>query len=85
MWIRQPPMDPGLRAKIVMPPEYGQIREVPESVQRDSIVASLGHLPEAMVGFFGGFASLLSPDLPLTRREHELIAVVVSAINECFY
>jgi hypothetical protein len=30
-------------------------------------------------------AVLLTPDLPLTRRQHEMIATVVSALNGCFY
>ena len=30
-------------------------------------------------------AVLLSPELPLTRRQHEMIATVVSALNGCFY
>jgi hypothetical protein len=38
-----------------------------------------------MVGIFGGFNALLSPSLPLSRREQEMIAVVVSSINDCFY
>jgi AhpD family alkylhydroperoxidase len=28
---------------------------------------------------------MMSDDLPLTRREHELIATVTSAANSCFY
>jgi len=27
----------------------------------------------------------LSPELPLQRRQHEMIATVVSAANRCFY
>jgi hypothetical protein len=34
---------------------------------------------------FSGLAVLLQPDLPLTRRQHEMIAAVVSATNACFY
>ena len=30
-------------------------------------------------------AVLLSPQLPLSRRQHEMIATVVSAQNSCFY
>jgi hypothetical protein len=29
--------------------------------------------------------ALLQPDLPLSRRQHEMIASVVSATNSCFY
>jgi len=31
------------------------------------------------------FAVMLSPGLPLTRRQHEMIATVVSALNSCYY
>jgi hypothetical protein len=32
-----------------------------------------------------GLGALLQPDLPLTRRQHEMIAAVVSIKNSCFY
>jgi hypothetical protein len=31
------------------------------------------------------YGVLLDPQLPLTRRQHEMIATVVSALNRCFY
>jgi hypothetical protein len=31
------------------------------------------------------FGAMIASDLPLTRRQHEMIATVVSAINGCFY
>jgi hypothetical protein len=31
------------------------------------------------------FGVLLAPDLPLSRRQQEMIATVVSAHNRCFY
>ena len=34
---------------------------------------------------FATFGSLLSPELPLSRRQHEMIATVVSANNRCRY
>jgi len=27
----------------------------------------------------------MSPDLPLSRRQHEMIATMVSVTNDCFY
>jgi hypothetical protein len=51
----------------------------------DSIVAAHSLIPDAMFHMCAGFATLLSPDLPLTRRQHELIATLVSALNRCFY
>jgi hypothetical protein len=32
-----------------------------------------------------GLAAMMRPHLPLTRRQHEMIATVVSAQNACFY
>lgn len=51
----------------------------------DSIVAAHSLLPEVMEPIFVAFARLLSPDLPLTRTQHEMIATLVSQLNRCFY
>ena len=51
----------------------------------DSITAAHSLIPEAMRGMMGGYAAMLAPDLPLSRRQHEMIATVVSALNRCFY
>jgi hypothetical protein len=51
----------------------------------DSIVAAHSLIPEAMRHAMSTFGVLLAPDLPLTRRQHEMIATVVSAQNRCFY
>ena len=69
------------------PPEYRQ--EVGE-VQRsdgsaDSIVASHSLIPDALRYAMSTYGVLLSESLPLTRRQHEMIATVVSALNHCFY
>jgi hypothetical protein len=69
------------------PPEYGI--EV-EAVRRgdgtaDSIVAAHSLIPQALKHSLSAYGALLSPDLPLSRRQHEMIATVVSALNGCFY
>ena len=51
----------------------------------DSIVAVHSLLPEAMRHMMSGLAVLLQPLLPLTRRQQEMIAAVVSVENSCFY
>ena len=58
---------------------------VPEAVLNDSIVMSHSLLPEALRHAFGTFGALLDPALPLTRRQHEMIATTVSALNRCFF
>ena len=69
------------------PPEYSQ--DIPHlkgaDGTTDSIVAAHSLIPEVMRHMMSGLALLLSPDLPLTRRQHEMIATVVSARNSCFY
>ena len=49
------------------------------------IVASHSLIPEALGHAFSTFGALLSPDLPLTRRQHEMITTVVSVTNRCHY
>jgi hypothetical protein len=51
----------------------------------DSVVAAHSLIPEAMRHLMSGLAVLLRPDLPLTRRQQEMIAAVVSVHNRCFY
>jgi hypothetical protein len=69
------------------PAEYGQ--DVP-ALQRpdggsDSIVASHSLIPPAMLHGMAAYGVLLDPTLPLSRRQHEMIATVVSALNRCLY
>ena len=50
-----------------------------------SIVATHTLIPEALHHAFSTFGALMSPDLPLTRRQHEMITTVVSVTNRCRY
>ena len=49
------------------------------------IVASHTLIPQALHHAFSTFGALMSPDLPLQRRHHEMIATMVSVINRCVY
>jgi hypothetical protein len=49
------------------------------------IVASHTLIPQALHHAFSTFGVLMSPDLPLQRRQHEMIATVVSVTNRCVY
>lgn len=49
------------------------------------IVASHSLLPEALYHAFATFGVLMSPELPLARRQHEMITTVVSVTNRCQY
>jgi hypothetical protein len=75
-------------ARGLYPPEYRV--EVPAVVDpttgtADSVVASHSLIPRVMEHAFSTFGLLLSEELPLTRRQHEMIATLVSALNCCFY
>jgi len=50
-----------------------------------SITASHSLIPEALYHAFATFGVLMSPDLPLQRRQHEMIATMVSVTNRCVY
>jgi hypothetical protein len=49
------------------------------------IVESHSLIPEALYHAFATFGVLISPDLPLTRRQHEIITTMVSVTNRCVY
>ena len=51
----------------------------------ESVSAAHSLIPDAMGHMMSGLAVLLQPHLPLTRRQHEMIAAVVSVENSCFY
>ena len=49
------------------------------------IVASHSLIPQALFHAFSTFGALMAPDLPLTRRQHEMITTMVSVTNRCRY
>jgi hypothetical protein len=74
-------------AKAMYPVEYATPVHVPgnEVNQAAGIVASHTLIPDALYHAFATFGALMSPDLPLQRRHHEMIATMVSVTNRCFY
>ena len=67
------------------PEEYATpVHPTPDGAS-SSIVASHSLIPDALYHAFATFGALMSPDLPLTRRQHELITTVVSVTNRCHY
>ena len=50
-----------------------------------SIVDAHSLIPDALYHAFATFGVLMAPHLPLERRQHEMIATVVSATNRCQY
>jgi hypothetical protein len=75
------------RLYAMYPPEYKDA--VPALIRpdgtKDSIIEAHSLLPEVMLSIFSAHAQLLSPELPLSRRQHEMISTVVSRANRCFY
>ncbi|MGQ0642743.1 MAG: hypothetical protein ACT4P6_18520 [Gemmatimonadaceae bacterium] len=49
------------------------------------IVASHSLIPDALRHAFSTFGALMAQDLPLSRRQHEMISTVVSVTNRCKY
>jgi hypothetical protein len=66
------------------PVEYSQpVQELDQGLP--GIVASHTLIPQALYHAFATFGALMSPDLPLERRQHEMIATMVSLTNKCHY
>lgn len=91
-WIKTIPFDEADEKlqKILMetrtnyPPEYATPAPKASSIN-ESIVDSHTLIPDALYHAFSTFSALMSPDLPLERRQHEMIATMVSETNDCFY
>lgn len=71
--------------RALYPAEYAGPPALPGASGADSIVASHALIPAALQHAFSTFGALMSPDLPLERRHHEMIATVVSVTNRCRY
>ena len=91
-WIRTVPMSDAseelTRAveeqRKLYPAEYADPVH-PTGDGTSDIVASHSLIPAALHHAFSTFGVLMSPDLPLTRRQHEMITTRVSALNRCHY
>jgi hypothetical protein len=92
-WIKTIPLsqaDEKLRRAVegeraLYPPEYADpVAGLPDD-DGGGIAASHSLIPEALYHSFATFGVLLSPELPLTRRQHEMITTLVSVLNRCFY
>ncbi len=67
------------------PVEYAAPIHPASDGQASQIVASHSLIPDALYHAFATFGALMSPELPLTRRQHEMITTVVSVANRCHY
>ena len=91
-WIRTVPaseVDEKLRRALdgqrdLYPIEYATPVH-PTADDTSGIVASHTLIPDALFHAFATFGALMSPELPLERRQHEMIATMVSVENRCQY
>jgi hypothetical protein len=70
--------------KAFYPEEYAEPVH-PDPSGASSIVGSHTLIPDALFHAFATFGCLMSPDLPLKRAQHEMIATMVSVTNRCVY
>lgn len=70
--------------KMLYPKEYAEPVH-PDASGASSIVGSHTLIPQALYHAFSTFGALMSPELPLSRRQHEMIATMVSVTNRCVY
>src|SRR6266481_9921962 len=91
-WIKTVRMDEDERVKTAIederklyPIEYATPVHPVNNGETSGIVASHTLIPEALFHAFSTFGALMSPDLPLTRSQHEMITTVVSVTNRCHY
>jgi alkylhydroperoxidase family enzyme len=91
-WIKTVPMEDDQRVekamlaqRAVYPIEYATPVHPENNGQSSSIVASHSLIPDALFHAFSTFGALMSPELPLQRRQHEMIAATVSVTNRCVY
>jgi alkylhydroperoxidase family enzyme len=91
-WIKTLTMEEDERGKKAMeaqrrlyPIEYATPVHPVNDGETSGIVASHSLIPDALFHAFSTFGALMSSDLPLTRRQHEMITTVVSVTNRCHY
>ena len=91
-WIKTVPASEDERVKKaseaqrqLYPIEYASpVHPTPDG-ETSGIVDSHSLIPDALYHAFATYGSLLSLDLPLERRQHEMIATIVSVTNRCHY
>lgn len=92
-WIKTTPLSEAneeLRRAVesqrnIYPVEYATpVHPTPDG-ESSGIVQSHSLIPDALYHAFSTFGVLMSPELPLTRRQHEMITTMVSVTNRCHY
>ena len=91
-WIKTISMEDDERVKAAIeaerklyPPEYATPVPAVNHGFEASIVGSHTLLPDVLFHAFSAFGAMMAPELPLQRRQHEMIAAMVSITNRCHY
>ena len=92
-WIRTVPIGEASESlkkaldeeRALYPKEYADPVHPTANGGPSEIVSSHTLIPDALFHAFATFGVLMSPDLPLSRRHHEMIATMVSVTNRCVY
>lgn len=91
-WIKTVPFDEAdetlkqaLEAQSELYPVEYAVPVHPTPDGPSGIVASHTLIPDALRHAFSTFGVLMSPELPLGRQQHEMIATRVSVLNRCHY
>jgi hypothetical protein len=91
-WIKTIPMneagDELRRAmeslKVLYPIEYATPVH-PAEGGGAQIILSHSLIPQALYHAFAAFGVMMSPELPLSRRQHEIVTTMVSVTNRCVF
>ena len=73
------------RERKLYPQEYATPVPALDRGFEASIVGSHTLLPDVLFHSFSAFGAMMAPELPLQRRQHEMIATMVSITNRCHY
>jgi hypothetical protein len=97
-WIKTVPLSEASEAllkalagqRALYPPEYAEPATAVAAAEAaktgmPGIVGAHSLIPEALYHAFATYGALMSADLPLQRRHHEMIATMVSLTNRCHY
>ena len=74
-----------MEQRTMYPIEYAKPVPIVDHGIENSIVGSHSLFPQVLFHAFSTFGALMSPELPLRRDQHEMIATMVSVTNRCFY
>lgn len=73
------------KQRSLYPQEYATPVPSVDRGPENGITGSHTLIPDALYHSFAAFGSMMAPELPLKRHQHEMIATMVSVTNRCHY